>query len=771
MSKSSTAKITFEVETVRVLDILSKEIYDSPLALLRENVQNAYDATRMRCTHEGSSLTDATIRLEISDTEIVISDEGIGMTEEVLRNNFWKAGSSGKKTDLAKKSGVIGTFGIGAMANFGVCTRLCVETRATDSSVTLISVAERSKLSFSQECIDLERRYDSRAPGTTLRATLDSTTPLAVSDAESYLLPYVSFLPVKVLLNGKLISQQTYLDTVPKSYHICASEVNNLNGYEARIQVFLDANSQAHVRMSDIKLGGVAVDGELVLSQNGGQLMGLRSHFGLAPIPVSGHYQLGGFANLSVLQPTAGREALSRESIVHINNFVNLAEKTTTEVIATLDAADRNSAFQNYIIAHGRFDLAYNVTITVISEEANSVALGQVTNYCHGKNVCYYMGTDPSILQTFAGRDSYLLQLSQSNPRRKLQQWYVTHKLGIKEVPDKATVTKVYEPYELLIEEASLLARIMATLSDDYMLSETNVRFAEISHSVPVLVEKRGDVVEILLGRNTSVVRPVLEAYRTAYEVFGGFVKDFVRNQLYHRVSNYVPSSTREGADALAKLLQRNRELYRYEESELGNLEPLLGDYLAGEITLAQVLSSAKRTARPSTQTVRKEQVGSLEDALPDVVQLPLGEGSPLNREFDPMPAILRENQTCDWKILLTDGKHAQLNNCEMFLGVSERMMKREGAFFRYPHTTKIIWAGHRIIYIFTDVSGKNTLYYDIELREQLEEGIPGGAMFPTTTLVLKNRIYIPVPPSLHSAFKIVDGAKEFFVRFDTISN
>src|SRR5206468_4168450 len=116
-----------------------------------------------------------------------------------------------------------------------------------------------------------------------------------------------------------------------------------------------------------------------------------------------------------------------------------------------------------------------------------------------------------------------------------------------------------------------------------------------------------------------------------------------------------------------------------------------------------------------------------------------------------------------------TRGKYPQLNNCEMFLGLSDRLRKREGEFFRYPHTTRIIWAGHRIIYIFTEASGKITLYYDIELREPLEEKTASGAMFPTTTLVLKNRIYIPVPPLLHSAFKIVGGAKQFFVRFDTI--
>ena len=198
-------KITFEVETARVLEILSKEIYDSPLALLRENVQNAYDAILMRCTHDGSDLREATITVTVEPLRLVITDDGIGMTEEVLRNNFWKAGSSGKKTELARQSGVIGTFGIGAMANFGVCTKLRVETRGIDSDVTLISVAERAKLSFSQECIDLERVQDARGPGTILSADLDPENTLSKETAASYLRPYVAFLPVKVYLNEELV--------------------------------------------------------------------------------------------------------------------------------------------------------------------------------------------------------------------------------------------------------------------------------------------------------------------------------------------------------------------------------------------------------------------------------------------------------------------------------------------------------------------------------------------------------------------------------------
>ena len=105
-----------------------------------------------------------------------------------------------------------------------------------------------------------------------------------------------------------------------------------------------------------------------------------------------------------------------------------------------------------------------------------------------------------------------------------------------------------------------------------------------------------------------------------------------------------------------------------------------------------------------------------------------------------------------------------------MFLGLSDRMMKLQGDFFRYPHTTKIIWAGHRIVYIFSEETGRITRYYDIELRDPLEGKVASGGMFPTTTLLLKNRIYVPVPELLQPAFQPpADGVKEFFVRFDSI--
>src|SRR2546423_749776 len=97
--------IVFDVETNRILEILSREIYDSPYAMLRENVQNAYDAVLMRRAAEADKTVEGKIEIELNSKQLVVRDNGIGMTEEGLRENFWKAGSSGKRSAFARDAG------------------------------------------------------------------------------------------------------------------------------------------------------------------------------------------------------------------------------------------------------------------------------------------------------------------------------------------------------------------------------------------------------------------------------------------------------------------------------------------------------------------------------------------------------------------------------------------------------------------------------------------------------------------------------------------
>ena len=766
--------ITFQVETNRILQILARDIYDSPLALLRENLQNAYDALRMRFARTGALTEGGHIDLNVGQGVISITDNGIGMTEEVLRQNFWKAGASGKHSEDARRAGVVGTFGIGAMANFGVCTRLTVETRTEGSSTMLRSVADRDSLKIAEECISLEVLPADRDVGTTVTAVLDPTSPITAEQARAYLEPYVALLPLPVHLNGSLLSGATVESRLPtggRSFSELGSKTLGDNLCSATFDVRVDTNGQVLIFGNAITLGGGSVEGSVALLQSGGQLFGLRSRFGLAPIPAIGSYQLGGFADLSFLQPTAGREALSRESIEHVTRLVGLAEQAASELLAPTSASDKNNSFLHWLVAHGRYDLADKLTIRALPEDVD-VQLADLKTHIGKRNAHYYLGTDRQILVTFGNESSCLVQVAQANPRRSVQLHYLRSVLSVPEVPDSAQITRLYGGAELTVAEASVLLRVSAILRDDYLIPDVEVVLAEITHGVTVLPEKLGEKLKLHVARSSGLLPPLLEFYDKAYDVFAHLMKDFVRVHVYPRIQQFVPSSTRDGVDALRKLLQRNRELYRYEETDRGDLEGLLGEYLSGTVALTEVLKRARSVANAQSQRVSADQVGALEAVVSDVVHSPVVQPAPQpGSEFAPSPPIIRDEVMSDMKILTTDQEYPQLHNFKMLLGLSDRLMRTEAVFFRTPHTTRILWGGHRVIYIFTESTGRLSLYYDIELREPIDRTKAGGGMFPTTTLITGKRIFVPVPATLADEFRLAMGPKEFFVRFDTIGS
>lgn len=768
MSDKTKERIAFDVETGRILQILSSEIYDSPKAFLRENVQNAYDAILMRCTAQGLSVVDSAIKVTIEQNRVVVQDDGIGMTEEVLRSNFWKAGSSGKRSELAHRSGVIGTFGIGAMANFGVCTSLRVETRHIESDVTLISSAKREDLRIAQDCIELERVVDDRGPGTIITAELDPAFAVDEASVSQYLKQYVRFLPVPVLVNGRLISQEAFENALMgkvSGFSPYSSRTVSHGDFAGTLQTFINAEGRVLARLTDIFLSGNPLAGEAFFVQQGGQTLGFRNLFGLAPIPVSSGYSFGGFVNLDILHPTAGREALTRESIQHVANIISLIEREVSKDIAETPAADQNQAFQQYILTNGLIDLAKNVKISVLPKR-DDVPLGKLPDYDPSIPKHFYSGREPTILQRFASERANLLHVSQANPRRKVQLQFLQQILHVPEVPEKTIVDRV-PAAQLSLEEAIFLLRVRGVLLDDYLMPDVEAVFAIISHGVAFHVDATGNVLHIAIARDMPAVRVVVECYTTARDVFNGFVKDFVREHLYPHIRDHVPSSTRQGRDALYRRLKENRELFRYEESDFGKVELLLADYLAGKTDLAEVLRSSGGRTATQRQEVRREQVGSVEQEMPDIIES-AGE-APARSEFEPAPPILRPELTSEMKVLMVGAEYPKLNNFQMFLALSDRLMRIEGEFLRWPHTTRLIWGVHRVIYIFTDATGSLSLYYDIELKEPLGSETTGGAMIPTTTIVTKDRVYVPVPRLLEPAFQIAAGAKEFYVRFDTI--
>ncbi|WP_080951431.1 molecular chaperone HtpG [Gluconobacter oxydans] len=134
----------FSAEVGRLLDLVVHALYSDREIFLRELVANAADATDKRrfegLTNSALALPEnASIRiaLEKDKKELVISDDGVGMTHDELAQNLGTIARSGtrafgEKLNAAKaedRPSLIGQFGVGFYAAFMVADRVDVTSR------------------------------------------------------------------------------------------------------------------------------------------------------------------------------------------------------------------------------------------------------------------------------------------------------------------------------------------------------------------------------------------------------------------------------------------------------------------------------------------------------------------------------------------------------------------------------------------------------------------------------------------------------------------
>lgn len=767
-------KIKFQIEIKRVLDVLSKEIYDSPYALLRENVQNAYDAILMREEYtkgEWTAKKDGLIIVQISREKIIIIDNGVGMPKNVLKENYWKAGSSGKHTELAQKSGVIGTFGIGGMANFGVCSNLLIETESIESKERTISEVDKAKLSLSEDCINIEPSSPLGQYGTKVIVTLDPSIILSIDRAREYLSQFSQYLPTRVELNGINLSQKSmeekYDEENVKLHKIWKNF--EFNGVKADVSIKCDYNGRVATVISNISISDEPIRGLVYLRQDSGPLWGFRSSFGLAPIPLSSFYSLGGIINLSILIPTAGREALTRESIEIVTKLINLIEESATLALSESEISNRSSPFMSYVLSKSKISLAGKLQPRV--EPNNEFTLEALKEHSKNRTINYYDGYDEAFIRSWATPDKILVVLSRTSPRRQVELQFIQTFCKAEKLVDKPQITKKYSENEYEMEEISFVLSTRYILEEDYALQNADVKFADLTHGLALFASSPSEgTVEVAIQRHHSSIEPVLACYKHSRDTFLGFIKDYVRVYIYPQIRPWVPSSTKEGADLLQKILKKKRELIEINANDIA-LTSTLSEFLAGKITFTQVISKFNATKTVQRQEIVQTSIGQLENVIPDLIENPIKPPNAVaSLKPQPQPAILRTDVVTDKKLLIVDKESLFLNNFKMFLAISERAFREEYAFFIQPHTTRIMWGGNRIIFIFTHASSQFSLYYDIELFEDVGGGA-GGNNFPTTTIVTKNRIFIPLPDELKKYFEITADKKErhFYVRFDPL--
>ena len=105
----------------------------------------------------------------------------------------------------------------------------------------------------------------------------------------------------------------------------------------------------------------------------------------------------------------------------------------------------------------------------------------------------------------------------------------------------------------------------------------------------------------------------------------------------------------------------------------------MLADYIAGKADFNRLLTTAGTRRSSQLQRVSGDQVGSVEQELPDIIDIKIVPETP--GEFGARPPIVRSDAESEMKVLTVSDPQPMLNNFQMFLALSDRLAKTEGDF------------------------------------------------------------------------------------------
>ena len=414
-----------------VLRILSKQIYETPFAFVRENVQNAVDAVRIQAHRDGAQTDDPCYRIDITveDQKVIVHDNGVGMSPQDLENYFWTIGASGKRTEEALAAGCVGTFGIGGFANFGVCERLeVISQNETSSRGTLTHLSEQDIHAAATLPKVTKKPSDAAAPrGTIVTGHLRETPD--IEQLRGYLRDFVRFVPTAVYFNGKKVSQ-------------------------GRLSAIEDRNNFSEIRdgTQDWQTGDLVISGRLFEDRGhalvavieglriGGEQIGLTGHlrfengsidvfkrgFKLCATQVGSTIGISGRLDCDRFVPTAGRDSLDSATVGLLGRIVIALERAAIEaVLEDPERIAQHTRIFRYIMRNGLVDRLGNVTVRLAS--GSEISLGDIQRRAGdgGVGVYFGVGKNQDLNQVMQARGHLVVQLSSDRQRQNAERRYL----------------------------------------------------------------------------------------------------------------------------------------------------------------------------------------------------------------------------------------------------------------------------------------------------------------------------------------------------------
>ena len=206
IKRISMQKGSISMQSENMFPIIKKFLYSDNEIFLRELVSNAVDATRKLQTLSSmgkmqGELGDLTIEVKIDEKnkQLIISDSGIGMTEEEVVKYINNVAFSGANEFLEKYKGVdagslIGHFGLGFYSAFMVADKVEILTK----SYLPDSVSVKWTCDGSTQYTIENAEKEARGTDIVLYLSEDAAEFLQENRIRDILVKYCKFLPVPI---------------------------------------------------------------------------------------------------------------------------------------------------------------------------------------------------------------------------------------------------------------------------------------------------------------------------------------------------------------------------------------------------------------------------------------------------------------------------------------------------------------------------------------------------------------------------------------------
>jgi molecular chaperone HtpG len=712
----------------RVLETISAQIYDTPMAFLRENVQNAVDALRMYHVEQVDHGEAVSISIAVSGKIIRITDSGIGMSRDDLQKLFWTMGASGKNTPLARQAGCVGHFGVGGFANFGVCRLLKVTSKRLGHPgwESLVSI-EETPASGVPEVVYTPS--DIAAPhGTIVEAELTSSPN--VDELRTYIAGFVRFVPEPIHFNGQLISQARLLDTDGIAYGLPISIPDGGTLFEAAIGY--DAQKTPALRLtSGTNTGGIG--GSLRFSN--GPLEVFKRGFKLCSTTASSTLGVRGRLESDQLQPTAGRDSLSAQSQQFVQTLVHAVELVVTKkVIEETELIAANPRVVQLAVSKLGIDSIGLMPVRLADGSDSTLSALKRQFEQEKKQVYFGRSGDRDVLQILQASGNVIVLLSGDGSWQSAQQSFLSSRCDAKSFEGLIQIKERYT--DLSTFEIAFLAELESAVKYRYDVFDFQITPAAITGGIPAFARSGAGRLSIYVDvRHPEVAKLAQLGFSPMlYSMATEFCREYLSSVLKAKSPKFFGS----GALNLDEIMKRRAELWKIEAADIAldprGEAPRQTAHLGG-FGLPQIVTSASIThievGAQGTEGARAAE--------------------------DPTPG--REQKIL--KIVDLSGK---LGIEGYYFRIMDAPAKTFGNEIQTMTEVFAIWFGNRVTYVFSD--GVSTAFhYELRLNSFVKvDGDAGGTMRLTKPIQeFGQAMFVKIPEKLEP-FIIPGPGKEVFV-------